>query len=71
MKKLTCFRCGEEICFDPNKKAESGKSIPLDPITNEPHNCSRSKFTPRKSLGDHVMEQEERDRETIRRIKYD
>ena len=63
-KKLACFRCKEEIYFDPNIKSEKGKSIPLDPITKESHDCPKSKFKQRKSFGQEILD--EHDREAIR-----
>ena len=32
--------CGAEIYWDPMVKSESGKFIPIDAETNEPHSCS-------------------------------
>ena len=66
-KKLVCYRCKEEIYFDPNIKSEKGKLIPLDPFTNEPHDCPKSKFKPRKSLSQEIIDVAERDREQINR----
>jgi hypothetical protein len=31
--------CGQEIYFDANSKTESGKWIPLDKETGQPHQC--------------------------------
>jgi hypothetical protein len=31
--------CGQEIYFDANSKSQSGKYIPLDKETGEPHQC--------------------------------
>jgi phage terminase large subunit GpA-like protein len=31
--------CGQEIYFDANNKSQSGKWIPLDKDTGEPHQC--------------------------------
>jgi hypothetical protein len=31
--------CGQEIYFDANSKSQSGKFIPLDKETGEPHQC--------------------------------
>lgn len=40
MSSLSCRQCGEPITFD-NKHAsqKTGKKIPLDIETNEPHDC--------------------------------
>jgi hypothetical protein len=31
--------CGQEIYFDANNKSQSGKFIPLDKETGQPHQC--------------------------------
>jgi hypothetical protein len=37
---LQCNKgCGQEIYFDANSKSQSGKYIPLDKDTGEPHQC--------------------------------
>ena len=37
---LQCYRCDEEITFDDEHISDfSGKHIPLDPDTMEPHDC--------------------------------
>jgi hypothetical protein len=73
MKKIyMCFRCQEEIYLDPNTKSRTGKPIPLDPITNLPHDCPKKPFfKPRKTVGSEIMELEERESERIQRISYD
>jgi hypothetical protein len=40
MSSLSCRQCGQPITFD-NKHIShrTGKKIPLDPGTNEPHDC--------------------------------
>jgi hypothetical protein len=40
MSSLACRQCGQPITFD-NKhiSQKTGKKIPLDPGTNEPHDC--------------------------------
>ena len=40
MSSLTCRLCNQPITFD-NKhiSQKTGKKIPLDPDTNEPHDC--------------------------------
>lgn len=39
--KPTCYTCHEEIVFDKNKTSPTGKQIPLDPQTKEPHQCKQ------------------------------
>jgi hypothetical protein len=70
-KTKPCLRCGEPIYFDPSMKSEKGKFIPLDPTTEEPHDCPKSDFKPSKSIGQEVEDLAERERERIRRMKYD
>jgi hypothetical protein len=33
--------CGQEIYFDANSKSQSGKYIPLDKDTGQPHQCQQ------------------------------
>jgi hypothetical protein len=41
MSSLSCRLCGEPIKFDDNHVSErTGKRIPLDVDTQEPHDCS-------------------------------
>lgn len=61
-----CTKCGDDIYFDPSKKSTNGKWIPIDAITNEPHNCSNSDYNPRKTIGEEVMDLEERDRNRVK-----
>jgi len=70
-KLANCNRCGEEIYFDTNIRSKYGKQIPLDPITNQPHDCPNSAYRPeRKSIGSDIMDLEERERERIKRNTY-
>lgn len=46
--KPTCYECGEDIIFDPNKLGKYGKQIPLDPTTREPHKCQEVKEEEKK-----------------------
>jgi hypothetical protein len=37
---LVCRQCGQPITFDNKHISQrTGKKIPLDPGTNEPHDC--------------------------------
>jgi hypothetical protein len=65
-----CTKCGEEIYFDENIKSPNGKWIPIDAITNQPHNCSRSSFS-RYTVSDEIIDLEERENERIKRISYE
>ena len=40
--------CGAEITWDPKQKSASGKSIPIDAVTNKPHQCPNSDFAMKK-----------------------
>jgi hypothetical protein len=71
-KTYSCRRCNEEIYFDSSMKSQSGKAIPLDPITKLPHDCSKSPFkTRKKSVADEIMDLDQRENERVKRIKYD
>jgi hypothetical protein len=65
-----CIRCGEEIYFDDDKKSQSGKWIPIDAVTNEPHNCSESSLKT-NTLSNEILDLEERENERIKRISYE
>jgi len=67
VKELKCFRCGEEIYFDPNKKSQKGKPIPLDLDTEQPHNCPKSNYRESKSLVQQMKDAEKRDSERFKR----
>jgi hypothetical protein len=34
-----CFKCNQEIIFNPMQVGKNGKKIPLDPATELPHDC--------------------------------
>lgn len=52
-----CFKCHEIVTFDNEHIGKSGKKIPLDPETSQPHQCKKdySEFTPKQ---DEITEQE-------------
>lgn len=37
--------CGATITFDPEVKSSSGKVIPVDSITHQPHQCPNSDYS--------------------------
>lgn len=37
-----CRRCKRAIYWDPERKTESGKWVPIDEETDEPHDCPES-----------------------------
>jgi len=63
MNILRCFRCGEDIFFDDNKKSLKGKPIPLDLDTEQPHNCPKSNYKESQSLAQQMKYVEMRDSE--------
>lgn len=38
------YGCGKELTWDKSRKSESGKMIPIEKATNEPHNCPNSPY---------------------------
>ena len=49
MSSLSCRQCGEPITFDnKNISQRTGKKIPLDPGTNEPHDCPLRRDQPQQ-----------------------
>jgi hypothetical protein len=67
----SCTRCGQEIYFDPNQKSSNGKWIPIDAMTNKPHDCPNSTFKTQKTIGDEIIDLDQRESERIKRIQYD
>ena len=47
-----CNNCNQDIYFDSDKKSPSGKAIPLDVDTDQPHECKKTK----DFIGDVVMD---------------
>jgi hypothetical protein len=46
MSNAVCKYCNKvELTFDPNFKSKSGKMIPLDKMSGQPHQCSGNPFT--------------------------
>jgi hypothetical protein len=39
-----CKRCGASIYWDPERKSESGKWVPIDEETDEPHDCPENEW---------------------------
>lgn len=46
-----CRNCGEVIHFDPKRKSQSGKFIPLEE-DGEPHQCPESDYAKKQRTGD-------------------
>jgi hypothetical protein len=40
-KPIQCYRCGQDIYFDEGHVSDSGKKIPIDSETDEPHHCPK------------------------------
>ena len=43
--------CGKELTWDKSRKSESGKMIPIEKATNEPHQCPKSTFNQEQAQG--------------------
>ena len=43
------YGCGKELIWDKSRKSDSGKMIPIEQATNEPHNCPNSPYNKGKS----------------------
>ena len=43
------YGCGKELTWDKSRKSESGKMIPIEKATNEPHNCPKSPYNQKQS----------------------
>ena len=43
--------CGKNIYFDQAKKSATGKPIPLEADTGQPHNCPKSAYNLNKNAG--------------------
>jgi hypothetical protein len=58
---LACRQCGQPITFD-NKhiSQKTGKKIPLDPDTNEPHDCPVRRDQPQIHQGQQPQQQQRR-----------
>jgi hypothetical protein len=51
MSSLACRQCGQPITFDNKHISQrTGKKIPLDPDTNEPHDCPVRRDQPQQQL---------------------
>ena len=51
MNSLQCRQCGQPITFDNKHISQrTGKKIPLDPETNEPHDCPVRRDQPQQHL---------------------
>ena len=52
MSSLSCRLCGQPITFDNQHISQrTGKKIPLDPGTNEPHDCPVRRDQPQQQQG--------------------
>ena len=64
--------CGAEITWDPKQKSASGKSIPIDVITHNPHQCPNSDFAMKKKtpeLGHSVIDEVIEIKQELRELK--
>ena len=46
------YGCGKELTWDKSRKSESGKMIPIEKATNEPHNCPNSPYNKKMKNND-------------------
>jgi hypothetical protein len=59
MSSLSCRLCGQPIKFDEKWVSErTGKKIPLDPGTNEPHDCPVRRDQPQQQLQEQQQSQQ-------------
>jgi hypothetical protein len=55
MSSLACRQCGQPITFDNKHISQrTGKKIPLDPGTNEPHDSAVLKRTQQQEQQSHL-----------------
>lgn len=45
------YGCGKELIWDKSRKSDSGKMIPIEKATNEPHNCPMSPYNKKMADG--------------------
>jgi hypothetical protein len=56
---ITCRLCGKPIRFDYRHVSHrTGKKIPLDPATNEPHDCPVRRDQPQQQQGQQQPQQQ-------------
>jgi hypothetical protein len=61
MSSLSCRLCGQPIKFDEKWVSErTGKKIPLDPDTNEPHDCPVRRDQPQQEQQGQQQPQQQR-----------
>ena len=44
------YGCGKELIWDTARLSQSGKMIPIEKGTNEPHNCPNSPYNKGKTV---------------------
>ena len=44
------YGCGKELIWDKARLSQSGKMIPIEKGTNEPHNCPNSPYNKGKTV---------------------
>jgi hypothetical protein len=60
-KSLSCNLCGEPIKFDDKHVSQrTGKKIPLDIETNEPHDCPVRRDQPQQQQSQQQLQQQRR-----------
>ena len=43
------YGCGKELIWDKSRRSDSGKMIPIEKATNEPHNCPNSPYAKKRA----------------------
>ena len=59
------YGCGKELTWDKSRKSESGKMIPIEKATNEPHNCPKSPYNQKQSQDSGTTQQTQQIQQTI------
>lgn len=52
------YGCGKELTWDKSRKSESGKMIPIEKATNEPHNCPKSPYNQKQNQDSDASQQQ-------------
>ena len=59
------YGCGKELTWDKSRKSESGKMIPIEKATNEPHNCPKSPYNQKQNQDSGTTQQTQQIQQTI------
>ena len=53
------YGCGKELIWDKSRRSDSGKMIPIEKATNEPHNCPNSPYNKKMAASDGGSQQQQ------------